>query len=866
MPLFRRGQDATKENDNGYTQGDPVTVNQPFGERLLTSGKKIGKKMVDYNSTEANRLGVPYVSSKDWLSGVFSHPGEKAVEYFDALFPFTKWILSYNTQWLIGDLIAGITVGLVVVPQSLSYATLANLAPEFGLYSSFVGVVIYAIFATSKDVTIGPVAVMSLQTANVIRDVMGKVGDRYKPEVIASALAFICGVVTLGIGLLRIGWIVEFIPAPAVSGFMTGSAITIAVGQVPKLMGISGISTNGSPTYRIIIDTLKGLPRTKLDAAFGLCTLFFLYFVRWLMNFIPRRKPSWTRVCFFISVLRSAFIIIILTAASYGYLKKFPNRNPLKPKFPISVIGNVPAGFKHIGQPYITGQLFTDMAGEIPASVIVLLLEHIAISKSFGRLNGYKINPNQELVAIGVTNLIGPAFGGYAATGSFSRTAIKAKSGVRTPLAGWITAVVVVIALYAVADAFYWIPNAVLSAVIIHAVGDLIAPPSVLYRFWLVSPFEFFIWWASVLSTIFANVEVGVYVAVAASAALLLIRIARPRGRWLGRVRIRYGTSTSGPSQDIGHRDIYVPLDDSNGMRDPSVHVEAPPPGILIYRFEEAFTYPNASYLTDMILDRIKDQTRPFKAVHYARNGDRPWNDPGPVNPAILWLAKKVTCGYGGRKMQRDIDEAKRHAAGEIEDSRPVLRAIIFDCSSVSNVDTTSVQSLADVRSAVERYVGARVEFHFVNITSPWIRRGLLAAGFGTGEASSHVTEIAPVVSQHDRIHTYDERQILKARQEKAQTEDVEAGILPTVGHETNNTKKVEFDSDDDIKDSSASSSINNGRSGRATRAGADYDPTHGAGGNSVVSVPVIWNHDLTPFFHLDISTALAAATGKADW
>ena len=241
-----------------------------------------------------------------------------------------------------------------------------------------------------------------------------------------------------------------------------------------------------------------------------------------------------------------------------------------------------------------------------------------------------------------------------------------------------------------------------------------------------------------------------------------------------------------------------------------------------------------------------------------------PWNDPGPVNPAVAWVAKKVTCGLGGRKLQQGIDDAKRAAAGEIDDPRPVLRAIIFDCSSVSNVDTTSVQSLADVRSAVGRYVGSHVEFHFVNITSPWIRRGLLAAGFGTGEANSHITEIAPVVSQHDRIHVIDEQKRLQERQEKAQREDIESGVLPTVESNNDPIKKVEFDSDDDIKDSSASSSINNERKNH--NGGSGYDPTEGAGGNSVVSVPVIWNHDLTPFFHLDISTALAAATGKADW
>jgi sodium-independent sulfate anion transporter 11 len=856
--LFRRKHGDDADVDTAVVSG--------HSQSAVTSA---WKKAIGYNETEANRIGVPYVSSRDWLKGLVNEPKQKTFEYFDALFPFTKWILSYNSQWAIGDLIAGITVGMVVVPQSLSYATLAMLKPEFGLYSSFVGVVIYALFATSKDVTIGPVAVMSLQTGNVVRAVMERVGTKYTAEVIASALAFICGVITIGIGLLRIGWIVEFIPAPAVSGFMTGSAITIAAGQVPKLMGIPNITTNGVPTYRIIINTLKGLPNTKLDAAFGLGSLTFLYAVRWLCNYIPRRRPRWARTCFFISVLRSAFIMFIMTAAVYGWLKNV-KKNTAKgktPKFPISLIKDVPPGFRHIGQPQLSSELFSDMSGEIPVSVIVLLLEHIAISKSFGRLNNYKINPNQELVAIGVTNLIGPAFGGYAATGSFSRTAIKSKSGVRTPLAGWITAIVVLVALYGVTGAFYWIPNAVLSAVIIHAVGDLVAPPSALYRFWLVNPFELIIWFATVLVTVFTTVEIGVYVSVAASAALLLIKIARPRGRWLGRIRIHYGQSTrqTDSDQDIGHRDLYVPLDDKDGLRDPSVRVDPPPPGILIYRFEEAFTYPNASYLSDLILDRVKQETRPDHALQYARPGDRPWNDPGPINPAFIKLARFSTCGLvGKRKLDQYEADQRKELDDSFNDPRPVLKALIFDCSCVSNVDTTSIQCLADVRQAVERYVQAPVEFHFVSISSPWIRRGLLAAGFGTGQARSHITEVAPIVSQynngHDPYHS-------RINERAATAKDVEAGASYEDG-KTNNAAlpRVGFAADQDVIKADSNSDAASSSESVSGKENTERDPTEGAGGASVVSVPVIWNHDLTPFFHLDISTALTAATGKPDW
>lgn len=766
---------------------------------------------------------------------------QQTANYFDDLFPFTKWILSYNSQWAIGDLIAGFTVGLVVVPQSLAYATVATLPVEYGLYSSFIGVVIYVLFATSKDVTIGPVAVMSLQTANVIKQVMDNHPGVYTAPVIASALAFICGVVTIGIGLLRLGWIVEFIPAPAVAGFMTGSAITIAVGQVPKLMGISGVTTNGTACYLIVIHTLQGLGRTKVDAAFGLGTLVFLYSIRSICNRLPRRYPKLTRICFFISVFRVAFIIILLTGAVYGWLKDHPKN--LK-KYPISLIGTVPSGFRHIGQPYLTKQLWSDMASQIPVSVIVLLLEHIAISKSFGRINNYKIRPNQELVAIGVTNLVGPTFGAYPATGSFSRSAIKSKSGVRTPLAGWVTAIVVIVALYGVYGAFFWIPNAVLSAVIIHAVGDLIAPPSLSYRFWLVSPFEFFIFLAGVFVSVFATLEIGVYVTVAASAALLLVRIAHPRGSWLGTVRVHFGASNRSSDKEVAHRDVFVPLGTRDGLRDPSVRVDPPPPGILIYRFEEAFTYPNASHLTDIFLEKVKQETRPGASAFYNKAGDRPWNDPGPPNPLILKVANVATCGLLKRRVDNKLDQVANF--GHEEDSRPALKAIIFDFSSVSNVDTTSVQCLADVRQAVERYSGNRVEFYFASITSPWIRRALLASGFGTGQIAQHFTEVAPVVGQHDAV---DDQQQRRTPQAKAPRDEEEGGH----NHNVNNddiqvTKTFPSDSKSDPESSEDVS----------RKSSSEQDDSQ-----SRVSVPIIWNHDLTPFFHLDLSAALAAATGR---
>lgn len=240
---------------------------------------------------------------------------------------------------------------------------------------------------------------------------------------------------------------------------MTGSAFTIASGQVPALLGISKLFDTRDSAYRVVINTLKNIPHTKLDAAFGLTALFGLYFIRWLCDYGGRRWPKHRRAFFFANVMRNGVVVIIVTLASY-----LLTRNQPKDKYSIAILKTVPRGFKNIDVPIVNTRMLSAMAGQLPVATIILLLEHIAIAKSFGRINDYKIIPDQEVIAIGVTNVVGSFFGAYPATGSFSRTALKSKSGVRTPAAGIITGIVVLLALYALTDAFYFIPLAGLSA------------------------------------------------------------------------------------------------------------------------------------------------------------------------------------------------------------------------------------------------------------------------------------------------------------------------------------------------------------------------------------------------------------------
>ncbi|KAF9770727.1 hypothetical protein IL306_011669 [Fusarium sp. DS 682] len=593
-------------------------------------------------------------TSSDWLKEQI--PSRKEViTYAASLFPFATWINHYNLQWFAGDLVAGITIGAVVVPQGMAYAILANLEPQFGLYSSFIGALIYWIFGTSKDISIGPVAVLSTVVGNVVQDVRDS-GQNIPSHVVASALSIIAGCIVLMVGLFRCGWIVDLISITSLSAFMTGSAITICVGQLPALLGLTGFS-NRDPPYKVLASTIEHLGEAGCDAIIG-----------------------------------------------------------------VSALANKVEGFQNVGAPKITTELVSDFVPYLPATVIVLLVEHMAISKSFGRVNNYTIDPSQEMVAIGIANLIGPFVGAYPSTGSFSRTAIQSKAGVRTPAAGIITGLVVLLATYLLTTVFFYIPTAALAAVIIHAVGDLVTPPNTIYQFWRVSPIEVFIFFTGVIVSVFSQIEDGLYATVLLAGAVFIYRILKAKGRFLGKVKVHsvigdhvigddhrkvvgeYGTIDD---SEISARNVFLPLDHGDGSN-PEVEVDHPYPGIFIYRFSEGFNYPNANSSLDYLTGFIQSNTQRSSPEAFERPGDRPWNNPGP------------------RK------SAKRPVHSDSDSTLPTLKAVILDFSSVNNVDITSIQRLIDIRNQLDSYASPDgVDWHFACINNRWSKRALVSAGFG---------------------------------------------------------------------------------------------------------------------------------------
>lgn len=661
----------------------------------------------------------------------------------------------------------------------------------------------------------------------VMSTLMGSILIRVQavhPEIpgptIASALAIICGAIVLFLGLFRLGFIVDFIPLPAITAFMTGSAINVCAGQVKTVLGEKAKFSTRGATYKIIIDTLKHLPSAQMDAAMGLTALAMLYGIRAACNYGTRKKPHRAKLFFFLSTLRTAFVVLFYTMISAA-VNLHRREHPA-----FKLLGNVPRGFKAAGVPKIDIAIIKAFVSELPVACIVLLIEHIAISKSFGRVNNYTIDPSQEFIAIGVSNLLGPFLGAYPATGSFSRTAIKAKCGVRTPLAGFITAVVVLLAIYALPALFFYIPKSSLSAVIIHAVGDLVTPPSMTYQFWRVAPLDAVIFLVGVIVIIFSTIEPGIYVTICVSLAVLLFRLAKAKGEFLGYIQVHSvvgdnilnegNASASLEADPSSSRRLYLPIHNSSGIN-PQIKIHQPSPGVFIYRVSDGFNYPNANHYTDHLVSHILSTTRRTDPQAWESPGDRPWNDPGPT------------------RAQRKLLLAEDTPVSEL----PTLKAVILDFASVNNVDVTSMQNLIDVRNQLDRWASPdRVQWHFAHVHSRWTKRALAASGFGwharsDGEKRPHkaIFDVAEVVDD---------------------------GLESEAGERTGKEKDLEVG----VEAQNSSSSCLGEEDIQVVRTEGVVD-VHRRRGRSGVGTMASVDGINRPYFHVDLTSALKSAVGE---
>ncbi|KAI7864937.1 sulfate transporter family-domain-containing protein [Spinellus fusiger] len=618
---------------------------------------------------------------KKWLANTVSSLPCGCVDYLRHLFPIVEWLPRYNWTWLWGDLICAITVGTIVVPQSMAYAKIAGLPAEYGLYSSFVGVMIYPFLGTSKDISIGTTAIMSLLVGQIVFDVINTpqyLQGLWTLKDVAVVLALFSGIITFCIGIFRLGILFHFISQPAIAGFMSGSGMTILINQLNKLLGIPGIITTEVP-YLVFGKTLQGLPHATVDAAFGIISFAWLYSIKYACIYLSKHYAHHKNKIFFLSISRNIVVIVVSTLISY-LVNHFGNYE----KSPFTILGPVPPGFQNMGVPKVDHSLLSYVITYMPGVVVLLIMEHCAISSSLGKTSDYRIDVNQESIAIGLTNILASFFSAYPSTGAFSRTAVMSKSGCRTPLSNLFVGLIVVLAIYALTPVFQYIPTAALAAVIMNAIPDLLTGPAGWIKLWNIHPSEFLVFASAYVISLCTRIDISVYVPVGLSLIVQLYRVARPSYAILGCIELPLSEPEKTQLQ-------FHPLDH------PTLGTFVRPlgEGIICFQPQENIVFQNAAYIFDRLADEIKHTTRP---------GIPPSNNKSDMSWNISHQQKSML--------------------------QPVLGAIVLDLSGVHHMDATGIEQLVSIGMMVDRYSGTGVHW-FIVVQAPNVRKSLLLAGFG---------------------------------------------------------------------------------------------------------------------------------------
>ncbi|TFZ05094.1 SulP family inorganic anion transporter [Ramlibacter rhizophilus] len=432
------------------------------------------------------------------------------------------WCEGYQRETLASDAVAAAIVTLMLIPQSLAYASLAGLPPEVGLYASIAPLLMYALLGTSRVLAVGPVAVVSLMTATAIGDHAAAGSAAY--WAVAITLAFLSGLMLLAMGLLRLGFVANFLSHPVISGFISASAVLIAAGQARVLLGLQ---VPGEHFVEIAAGVLARLSQVHGPTALlGLGALAFLFWTRKGLKPLLIRLGMPSRLADFTARAGPVMGIVVTALLTWGLGLQEQG---------VRVVGAVPAGLPPLTTPLWDPALWQSLA--VPALLISVVgfVESVSVGQTLAARRRERIEPDRELVALGASNL-GAAFsGGFPVTGGFARSVVNFDAGARTPAAGAFTAVGILLAALLLTPALYYVPQATLAATIIVAVVSLI-DLGMFRRTWRYSRTDFLALLATVIGTLGWGVEAGLIAGVALSLGLFLLRTSRPHIAQVGLV------------------------------------------------------------------------------------------------------------------------------------------------------------------------------------------------------------------------------------------------------------------------------------------------------------------------------------------
>ena len=481
--------------------------------------------------------------------------------------PMLTWAKTYNKDTLTSDAVAAIIVTIMLIPQSLAYALLAGLPAEMGLYASILPLVAYAIFGTSRALAVGPVAVVSLMTAAAI----GNLGLSTPAEVAIAAgtLAFISGVILAVLGVLRLGFLANFLSHPVIAGFITASGVLIATSQLKHILGIQA---GGDNLVELIHSLFENQHATNpITMAIGLITVAFLFWVRKglkpvLLSFglKPRLADILAKAGPVGAVVATTLVVFVFDLENKG----------------VKIVGDVPTGLPPLTLPSFSPSLWGQLFISALLISVIGFVESVSVASTLAAKKRQRIIPDQELVGLGASNIASAISGGYPVTGGFARSVVNFDAGSETPAAGAFTAIGIGLAALLLTPLLYFLPKATLAATIIVAVLSLV-DFSILKKTWSYSKVDFAAVFATIVLTLGMGVEVGVSAGVILSVGLFLYKTSKPHVAEVG----------------------LVP--NTQHFRNINRHNVETHPSVVTLRIDESLYFANASFLQDLVYDRI---------------------------------------------------------------------------------------------------------------------------------------------------------------------------------------------------------------------------------------------------------------------
>ena len=485
--------------------------------------------------------------------------------------PILSWLPSYDRSWLTVDIIAGLTLWGLVVPEAMAYAGIAGLPPQAGLYTLLAALLVYALLGTSRHLVVQATSataalLASAVAAALVATAAANASDPETYQAYASAFVLVTGLVFLAAGLARLGFITQFLSKPVMDGFVMGLAIFVAVGQLNKLFGVPKPEGN---TVEKLLGIIQELPQANWVAfAVGAAALALLFLLpRW-----SKKIPAGLVVLFGAIGLSAALDL----NGNYG----------------VEIVGTLPQGLPTLTFPQVPFTTYLAMVLPAMGVLLVAYSEALGVAHEFAEKHGYEVNADQELNAHAAANLVSALFGGMLAAGSMSASAVKEGAGARSQVTNLVTWVVTIITVLFLTPLFTTLPEAVLAALIIHAVWHIIASRK-LQKLRLASRVEFWFGVLAMAGVLFIDVLQGMIIGVVASLVFVIYRSSRPHVSSLGRV-----PGVPGAYSDLGRHPENTPV-----------------PGVLIVRVDGQLYYANALTVRDRVKAMIAELASPPRAV-----------------------------------------------------------------------------------------------------------------------------------------------------------------------------------------------------------------------------------------------------------